>query len=65
MCPCKDCTERHFKCHSECGKYKAFTDELEQIRENRRRDAEFTCYLVDKQTQKERYFKKRKAYRKR
>lgn len=19
--PCKDCTERHFKCHSQCEKY--------------------------------------------
>ena len=22
--PCKDCPDRHYKCHSECDKYQAF-----------------------------------------
>lgn len=33
--PCKDCTERHIRCHSECEKYIAFHEarqkELERV----------------------------------
>lgn len=32
--PCKDCTDRHIHCHSECEKYKAF------VAENEKRKAE-------------------------
>lgn len=28
--PCKDCPDRHYKCHSECEKYKAFIAENEK-----------------------------------
>lgn len=29
--PCKDCTDRHLGCHSECEKYKAFDAERKKI----------------------------------
>lgn len=33
--PCKDCSERHIGCHSECEKYKDCTNKARQIREKR------------------------------
>ena len=29
--PCKDCPDRHQNCHSECDKYKAFSDERKRL----------------------------------
>lgn len=29
--PCKDCTKRHFKCHSECDGYKQFKKDREEF----------------------------------
>lgn len=34
--PCKDCAEKAPGCHGSCPKYKAWADELERIKENRR-----------------------------
>lgn len=31
LAPCKDCKNRHPKCHSECDKYAAFKKRLEDI----------------------------------
>lgn len=36
--PCKDCTERHIGCHSECEKYARFCAENEKRKELQRRD---------------------------
>lgn len=33
--PCKNCTERHAGCHSQCEKYIAFARESEEIRQKR------------------------------
>lgn len=30
---CKDCTERHVGCHSECAKYKEFKEQLQADKE--------------------------------
>lgn len=43
MNPCKDCTERHFKCHGECEKYKEWKSA--NAKEYKRDDA--TNFLVD------------------
>lgn len=32
MICCKDCKERHYKCHSECEKYKAGKEEDQKIK---------------------------------
>ena len=32
--PCKDCQERHFKCHGECDKYAAFQETLSEFNAN-------------------------------
>lgn len=32
--PCKDCTDRHYKCHSECEKYKAYKEDVKHFHEN-------------------------------
>lgn len=29
--PCKDCTKRHFKCHSECDEYIQFKKDREEF----------------------------------
>ena len=31
--PCKNCTDRHYKCHSECEKYLKFLKENEKRKE--------------------------------
>lgn len=31
--PCKDCKERHEKCHADCEKYKAFQAELKATKD--------------------------------
>ena len=30
--PCLNCELRHFNCHSECKKYKAFRNEIKRIK---------------------------------
>jgi hypothetical protein len=32
--PCKECAERHYKCHVECVQYKAWKAEQEKIKEH-------------------------------
>lgn len=34
-CPCKDCPDRVLGCHSECGRYLAYQEALERIRQVR------------------------------
>lgn len=46
--PCKDCTERHLHCHSECEAYIAFNKEREQIREERKKVVEKATQLKRK-----------------
>lgn len=37
MTSCKDCENRHFKCHATCEIYKAYTDKQKEINANRRK----------------------------
>lgn len=34
--PCHKCTQRHFKCHSDCEKYLEFSKQQHEISSNRR-----------------------------
>ena len=38
-CPCKECTERHLRCHSDCVRYKEWLDnfhkEYDQYKERK------------------------------
>lgn len=34
---CENCKERHFKCHSECEKYKKQRELLEELKEKERK----------------------------
>ena len=36
--PCKDCADRHFKCHSCCERYKEFRKRCDDMRERERLD---------------------------
>lgn len=42
--PCKDCKERHPKCHGECEKYAAFCEESKRIRAARLAESELNAY---------------------
>ena len=46
--PCKDCTRRTAlpNCHASCPDYRAFNEEREAIREQRRRESEVMDALV-------------------
>ena len=35
--PCKDCSDRHYGCHSECDKYKAYSESRKAVLEKRRK----------------------------
>lgn len=35
LAPCKDCTKRHFKCHSECDEYIKFRKDREMYLEEK------------------------------
>ena len=53
--PCKDCSDRHLHCHSECERYKTFakeTRELNQAR-NQARQEENLFYTPHKRYVKE------------
>ena len=34
-CPCKDCPDRVLGCHAECGRYLAFAEAQEKLRQIR------------------------------
>ena len=38
--PCKDCTERHMKCHGECSKYIEFRRICDEKRSERMKNVE-------------------------
>lgn len=43
---CENCKERHFKCHSECEKYKKQRELLEELKEKeRKRKVPSTVYF--------------------
>ena len=46
--PCKDCPDRHLGCHSQCEKYKAYTEERKRISDLRmkNRNADWDYYEV-------------------
>ena len=49
--PCKDCSRRHFKCHSECEDYKEFRQALDErnalIRQERLRENDLRAVAID------------------
>ena len=49
--PCLNCSDRHIGCHSECDKYKEFTEsrqsENEKISAERISDMQYKSYKVD------------------
>lgn len=46
--PCKDCTDRHIGCHSECDKYKYWKARLEEVKkakeEQHKKDEAYFSY---------------------
>ena len=60
--PCKDCTERHIACHSECEKYKAYKENYEQIKKDIRKEADIQNRLDDYEKQRAKRIKERKKH---
>lgn len=46
--PCKDCTERHLHCHSECEKYKEFSVWNEERLSKKRRDVGLRNFHIER-----------------
>ena len=40
IAPCKNCGDRHYKCHSECESYKLYREKIKRVSELRQKDAE-------------------------
>ena len=64
--PCKDCTERHIKCHAECDRYKQWSDKLSAIKANKEKEISYAAYYHDAVTRHDsKLIKGSKGYRKR
>lgn len=46
--PCMNCTERKFKCHSTCEKYKAFRAEREKKNKGKYLDQSLRSYEINR-----------------
>ena len=45
--PCKDCAERHPCCHDSCGKYGAWKDERDAVRDWNRKQHLWVMYIPE------------------
>ena len=45
--PCKDCTDRHQRCHAECEKYAAWSAEHEKRRAENLKHSETTYFIMN------------------
>ena len=43
VAPCKDCTDRHYGCHSTCKKYSEWKNNYEEERESKLNNSMKTC----------------------
>lgn len=43
--PCKDCADRHKKCHSSCGDYLEYCRERDEINEKRHKEQDIRSYV--------------------
>lgn len=59
---CKGCTERHEGCHSQCERYKAFRNELDDKNRQKRLENEARYSLIE-QAQKRKEERRRKDKR--
>lgn len=47
--PCeRDCPNRSVTCHSECEKYKAFTEEIKSKRDEKQKKTCMDCFTFDR-----------------
>lgn len=61
VCPCKDCDQRRYKCHSECKNYKKWVKANEDYKSRRKRERELDIYTVGTAVRlRARYERKRK-----
>lgn len=58
LSPCKGCSERFVGCHSNCEKYKEFTQENDEIRKKRQSHYFYDDYAI-KKTQSFRKFRQK------
>lgn len=45
---CYGCKERYSGCHSSCNDYKLFTEELDKIKREKRKNDIYNGYMADK-----------------
>lgn len=57
--PCKNCEDRHFKCHGECDRYKEFVAQNNLERKDLTKYAELNEVRKDRQTKEMKYRKGR------
>lgn len=60
IAPCKDCTERHAACHSECGKYQQYTENRKALNEWQRDMARIEGVIATRSKRIERDAKRRR-----
>ena len=53
--PCKDCPDRHYKCHSECERYREFKKHCDDMRERERLDNLVRRIEIDRAIQRKEY----------
>lgn len=60
--PCKDCTDRHFKCHAECERYREFKKRCDDMRERERLDSLARRIEIDRAIQRKMYHLKKQHH---
>ena len=57
--PCKDCPDRHYKCHSECERYKEFRKQCDDVRKQMHLDSLGRKIEIDRAIKRQEYHRKR------
>lgn len=60
--PCKDCPDRHYKCHSECGRYKEFRKQCDNVRKQMQLESLARKIDIDRAIQRKEYHRKKQHH---
>lgn len=50
MCPCRDCNDRVFNCHSKCHKYLEYLCILNKAKKQKQKNMQIIGYIYDEHT---------------
>lgn len=60
--PCKDCPDRHYKCHSECERYKEFRKHCDNVRKQMQLESLSRKIEIDRAIRTKEYHRKKQHH---